>query len=150
MVGLMGSGKSTLALKIAREKGALFQSLDGTIKSFDEPVGNLEGYERLMSRALDLMFSRALQALKSNQSVVFDVGRLPWIIELAKAGNAKIEVYHFEISREERWRRVQRRNEEKVENVYHWTMSKEEFDAQGPHAQLPSPMPGLKIIKITE
>ncbi len=150
MVGLMGSGKSTLALKIAREKGAMFQSLDGTIKSFNEPVGNLEGYERLMSRALDLMFSKALQALKSNQSVVFDVGRLPWIIELAKVGNAKIEVYHFEISREERWRRVQKRNEEKVENVYHWTMSKEEFDAQGPHAQLPSPMPGLKIIKINE
>ena len=150
MVGLMGSGKSTLALKIAKEKGALFQSLDGTIKSFNEPVGNLEGYERLMSRALDLMFSRALQALKSDQSVVFDVGRLSWIIELAKAGNAKIEVYHFEISQEERWRRVQKRNKEKVENIYHWTMSKEEFDAQGPHAPLPSAMPGLKIIKISE
>lgn len=150
MVGLMGSGKTTLALKIAKEKGALFQSLDGTIKSFNEPVGNLEGYERLMSRALDLMFSRALQALKSGQSVVFDVGRLPWIVELAKARDAKIEVYHFEISPEERWRRVQKRNEEKLEDIYHWTMSKDEFDAQGPHAPLPASMPGLKIIRITE
>jgi predicted kinase len=150
MVGLMGSGKTTLALKIAKEKGALFQSLDGTIKSFNEPVVNLEGYERLMSRALGLMFDRALQALKSGQSVVFDVGRLTWIIELAAAGDAKIEVYHFEIPTEERWRRVQKRNEEKAENVYHWTMSKEEFDAQGPHGPLPNPVPGLKIIKITE
>ena len=87
MVGLMGSGKTTLALKIAKDQSALFQSLDGTIKSFNEPVGNLEGYERLMGKALDLMFSTALQA---------------------------------------------------------------QFDAQGPHCQLPAPIPGLKINRVTE
>ena len=150
MVGLMGSGKTTLALKIAKERRALFQSLDGTIKRFNEPVGNLAGYERLMGRALDLMFSRALEALNSGRSVVFDVGRVTWIIELAEAANAKIELYHFDISPEERWRRVQKRNSEKEAGVYHWTMSKEEFDAQGPHGQLPAPTPELKIIKITE
>jgi len=42
MVGPMGSGKTTLALKIARERGALFQSLDGTIKNFNEPIGDLK------------------------------------------------------------------------------------------------------------
>lgn len=150
MVGLMGSGKTTLALKIAKEKGALFQSLDGTIKSFNEPVGNLAGYERLMSKALDLMFSRALEALRNGQSVAFDVGRVAWIVELAEAANAKIEIYHFQISSEERWRRVQKRNHEKQVGVYHWTMSKEEFDAQGPHSELPAEVPGLKIIKVTE
>lgn len=150
MVGLMGSGKTTLALKIAKEQGALFQSLDGTIKSFNEPVGNLAGYERLMGRALDLMFSKALEALNSGQSVVFDVGRVAWLIDLAEAADAKIELYHFNISSEERWRRVQKRNNEKEAGVYHWTMSKEEFDAQGPHGQVPEPAPGLKIIKVDE
>lgn len=150
MVGLMGSGKTTLAMKIAKEQSALFQSLDGTIKSFNEPVGNLEGYERLMGRALDLMFSKALQALQSGQSVAFDVGRVTWIIELAEAANAKIELYHFDVSPEERWRRVQKRNNEKVHGVYHWTMSKAEFDDQGPHGQLPATMSGLKVIKVTE
>lgn len=75
---------------------------------------------------------------------------MAWIIDLATATDAKIEIYHFQISAEERWRRVQKRNEEKIENVYHWTMSKEEFDAQDPHGELPAPAPGLKIIKITE
>ena len=118
MVGPMGSGKTTLALKIAKEKGAYFQSLDGTIKSFNEPIGDLQGYERLMPKAIDLMFSRALEALKNGQSVVFDIARWPWLMELADATDAKIEIYHFEISTEERWRRVQKRNEEKPENVY--------------------------------
>lgn len=150
MVGPMGSGKTTLALKIAHETGALFQSLDGTIKAFNEPIGDLQGYENLMPKALNLMFSNALQALKRGQSVVFDVGRWPWLMELAEAGDAKIEIYSFDISSEERWRRVQKRNEEKPTNVYHWTMSKEEFDRQGPRRNLPTLIPGLKIITITE
>jgi predicted kinase len=150
MVGPMGSGKTTLALKMAKERGAFFQSLDGTIKDFNEPIGSLEGYERLMPKALNLMFSKALEALKSGQSVVFDVARWPWLRELADAADAKIEIYYFEISPEERWRRVQKRNQEMPDGIYHWTMSKEEFDAQDPTRRLPDPMPGLNFVKITE
>lgn len=150
MVGPMGSGKTTLALKIAKENNALFQSLDGTIKGFNQPIGDLKGYESLMAKALEIMYAKALKALKGGRSVVFDVGRWPWLMELATAADAKIEVYHFEISKEERWRRVQQRNNEKPENVYHFTMSKEEFDNQDAHRNLPAPMPGLKVIKITD
>ncbi|WP_413291280.1 AAA family ATPase [Bdellovibrio sp. HCB337] len=150
MVGPMGSGKTTLALKIAKEQNALFQSLDGTIKSLNQPIGDLNGYEKLMPMALDIMYAKALEALKSGRSVVFDVGRWPWLMELADAADAKVEIYYFEILAEERWRRVQQRNNEKPENVYHFTMSKEEFDAQNPHRQQPPPMPGLKVIKITD
>lgn len=150
MIGPMGSGKTTLALKIAKETGALFQTLDGTIKGFNEPIGDLKGYERLMPKALDLMYANALAALKSGRHVVFDVARWPWLMDLASEADAKIEIYYFEISQEERWRRVQKRNQEKPEGVYHWTMSKEEFDAQDPTRKLPEPMPGLKLIKVTE
>jgi predicted kinase len=150
MIGPMGSGKTTLALKIAKDTGALFQTLDGTIKDFNEPVGDLKGYERLMPKALDRMYSNALVALKSGRSVVFDVARWPWLMELADEADVKIEIYYFEISAEERWRRVQKRNQEKPEGVYHWTMSKEEFDAQDPIRKLPAAMPGLTLIKVTE
>jgi predicted kinase len=146
----MGSGKTTMALKIEKEQGAFFQSLDGTIKAFNEPIEDLQGYESLMPKALELMFARALEALKSGQSVVFDVGRWPWLKELADAADAKIEIYYFDISAEERWRRVQKRNREKPERIYHWTMTKEELEAQDPQRHLPPPMPGLKFIKITE
>ena len=148
MIGPMGSGKTTLALKIANETGALFQSLDGTIKSFNEPIGDLQGYERLMPKALDRMYANALAALKSGRHVVFDVARWPWLMELANEVDAKIEIYYFDISKEERWRRVQKRNNEKPANVYHFTMSKEEFDAQDPRRNLPAAMPGLTLIRV--
>ena len=149
MIGPMGSGKTTLALKIAKETGALFQSLDGTIKSFNEPIGDLAGYERLMPKALDLMYTNSLNALKNERDVVFDVARWPWLMDLANEVDANIQIYHFNISTEERWRRVQKRNHEKIENVYHFTMSKEEFDRQDPRRNLPSPMPGLTLIEVT-
>ena len=149
MVGPMGSGKTTMALKIAREKNALFGSIDGTIKSFNQPINDLKDYESYMEQALAMMYANALRALKNGQSVVFDVGRWPWLLDLATEVDAKIEIYYFEISAEERWRRVQKRNQEKPENIYHWTMSKEEFDAQNRHCQLPPPMPGLTVIEIT-
>jgi predicted kinase len=146
----MGSGKTTLALKIAKEQNALFQSLDGTIKELNEPIEDLAGYERLMPKALSLMYSRAIEALRQGQSVSFDVARWPWLKELADEVDADIEIYYFDVSSEERWRRVQKRNFEKPENVYHWTMSKEEFDAQDPKRNLPAPMPGLKLIRVGE
>lgn len=150
MIGPMGSGKTTLALQIANQKNALFQSLDGTIRNFKEPVVDLNGYEKLMPKALDLMYSRAFESLSKGQSVVFDVARWPWIYELAKETDAQLEIYYFEISTEERWRRVQKRNAEKQDNVYFWTMSKEEFDAQDPERKLPPIMPGMKLIKVSE
>lgn len=150
MVGPMGSGKTTLALKIAKEKAALFQSLDETIKSFNEPIGDLNGYEKLMPKALDLMYARALDALKRGQSVTFDVVRWPWLKDLANAGGAKIEIYYFNVSAEERWRRVEKRNREKPDQVYHWTMTREEFDAQEFHRKVPPPEPGLTIVEVTE
>lgn len=150
MVGPMGAGKTTLALRIAKETGALFQSLDGTIKGFNVPIPDLAGYEALMDSALDLMYARAIEALRNGRPVVFDVGRWTWLKKMAEEADAKIEFYYFEISTEERWRRVQKRNLEKPEGVYHWTMTKEEFDAQDPTQNLPPPMPGLKLIKVTE
>ena len=150
MTGPMGSGKTTLALKIAKERGALFQSLDGTIKNFNEPIGDLAGYEKLMPKALDLMYARALEALKRGQSVTFDIVIWPLFKDLANEVDAKMEIYYFNISAEERWRRVQKRNQEKPEQVYHWTMTKEEFDAQEFHRKVPPPEPGLTIIDITE
>lgn len=151
MVGAMGSGKTTLARKIEKEKNAKFFSLDGTIKSFNQPIKNIVDYENFMQRAHDIMFPYALAALKSGQSVVFDVGG-PWekMREIAKAAHAEIIIHHFEIPTEVRWQRVQQRNTEKPEGIYHFTMYRDEFDSQNPLRKAPEPEPGVTIIKITE
>ena len=151
MIGAMGSGKTTMALKIAKEYDAAFFSLDGTIKSFNQPIRNLNDYESHIEKAREIMTSRATDFLNKGKSVVFDIGGpWSWLKSMADATFSKVEIYHFEISDEERWRRVQKRNQERRENSYHFTMSKDEFDNQSHSRQPPTLIPGLKIIKITE
>lgn len=147
----MGSGKTTMARKIEKEKGAEFFSLDGIIKSFNEPIKDIKDYESHMAKAHDIMCFGAAEALKAGKSVVFDIGG-PWprIRDVADSLDVKIEIYHFDISAETRWQRVQKRNEEKPEGVYHFTMYKHEFDSQDPKRNVPAEEIGIKVIKITE
>lgn len=141
MIGPMGSGKSTMAMKIAQETGALYLSLDGTIKSFNVPIKDLQDYESHMERAHTIMYQQALEALRGGRSVAFDVARWQVLDRLSEETETEIIVYYFEISAEELWRRVQKRNLEKPHQIYHFTMSKEEFDAQDPRRNLPHPRP---------
>lgn len=153
MTGGMGSGKTTFALRLAKEKGALFLSLDKTIKDFNQPIHSLEDYESYMKRALEKMSAKALRALQADQSVIFDFGggmpHRAWLLQMARAAGAQIEIYHLEVPREERKRRVQQRNLEKVEGVFHFHMSDEEFERQ--NKQEPSPPPveeGVQVIRV--
>jgi len=154
MVGPMGSGKSTYALKLAKEQNAKFFSLDKTIKDFNEPIDGLKGYELHMKKALVILSEKAIKCLKAGQSVVFDfgggIGHWDWLKHMADEADTKIEIYHFEILANVRWARVQKRNLEKPEGIYHFNMSKEEFDRQSAYRVLPALMPGLKIFKITK
>ncbi len=151
MIGAIGSGKTTLARKISVEQNAEFFSLDGTIKSFNVPIKTIYDYELHMEKAREIMTSKAIEWLNKGRSVVFDIGGpWPWLKGMADFTDTKIEIYLFEISSEERWRRVQKRNLEKPEGIYHFTMTKEEFDSQNPMRGAPPLVPGLKVIKITK
>lgn len=147
----MGSGKTTMARKIEKEQSAVFFSLDGTIKSFNQPIKDINDYESHMDRAHDIMINGATEAIKNGKDVVFDIGG-PWprVKDLATALDVKIVIYHFDIPAEERWRRVQQRNQDKPEGIYHFTMYKHEFDSQNPIRPAPPEEPGLKVIKITK
>ena len=153
LCGGNGSGKTTYALKISKEKGAMFFSLDKTIKDFNQVIQSYEDYMSHFQRALDLMSAQAILFLKDGGSVVFDFGgglaTRPWLKQIAKASGAEIEIFHLEVPREERLSRIQRRNIEKDKNVYFFHMSDEEFylhnksDPQSPPAE-----EGIKVIKV--
>lgn len=70
------------------------------------------------------MIAGATEAIMNGKDVVFDIGG-PWprVKELADASNVKVEIYHF-------------------------TMTKDEFDSQNPERDTPTLGPGLKIIRI--
>ena len=120
-------------------------------KIFIEPIKDIKDYESHMAKAHDIMCFGATEALKSGKNVVLDIGG-PWprVRDLSTALDVKIEIYHFEISVEVRWLRVQKRNLERPEGVYHFTMYKHEFDSQDVKRNVPALEPGLQIIKITD
>lgn len=153
MTGGNGSGKTTYALKISKEKGAKFFSLDKTIKDFNQPIQSYEDYMFYFQQALDLMSSQAIQFLKEGDSVVFDFGggmaTREWLRQIVKSSGAEVEIYHLEVPLEERRRRIQKRNLEKQKDVYFFHMDDEHFDKQnkedspGPPAE-----PGIKVIRM--
>lgn len=155
MTGGNGSGKTTYALKIAKEKGAVFLSLDKTIKNFNQPIQSYEDYMSHFHRALYLFSSKAIPVLSSGGSVVFDFGggmsTRPWLKQIAELSGAEINIFHLEVPREERKRRIQQRNEEKNQDVYFFHMSDEEFDRHNQQDLPPSPPPaeaGIKVIRV--
>jgi predicted kinase len=153
MVGPMGSGKTTLALKLSKDRGAQFYSLDKTIREFGLPVRNVQDYETHMAKALEIIASHSIQALKGGTPVVLDfgggMGHWNWLKDIADSTGANIEIYHFEVPLEMRLERVRKRNEEKPADVYQFTMTDKEVVASKPTRETPLPSERVKIIKIT-
>lgn|GEM_PF-3426591 len=153
MTGGNGSGKTTYALKISKEKGAKFFSLDKTIKDFNQPIRSYEDYMLYFQQALDLMSSQAIQFLKEGDSVVFDFGggisSREWLRQLAKASGAEVEIYHLEVPLEERRRRIHKRNLEMQKDVYFFHMDDNEFarhNKEDPSA--PPAESGINVIRV--
>lgn len=149
-----GSGKTTYALKLSKEKDAVFFSLDKTIKDFNQVIHSYEDYMKYFEHALELMSSQALVVLENGNSVVFDFGgglsSRPWLKKLAKSSGAEIEIFHLEVPREERRRRIQQRNKIKDKSIYFFHMTDIEFDAQNEIEPVAPPAePGIKVIKVT-
>jgi predicted kinase len=153
MTGGNGAGKTTHALGLAKEQGAKFFSLDRTIKDFNQPIQSYEDYMSYHQRAIDRISSEAVEILQSGRSVVLDFGgglaTRPWLKQIANQASAKVEVRHLEVSLEERRRRVQKRNQEKNSDVYHFHMSDAEFDRQNKEESSPPPEEdGIQVVRI--
>lgn len=152
MTGAMGSGKTTMALKISKETGAQFYSLDSIIKGFNEPIKSLKDYEFHMTKALAIISASAIQNLKDGQSVVFDfgggMGHWEWLKNIADSTGADMEIYHFDNPLEVRMSRVKKRNVEKPKGLYHFTMSDEEIIASKDAKELPLASERVKIFTI--
>ncbi len=153
LTGGNGSGKTTFALKISKENGAAFFSLDKIIKDFNQSIQSYEDYMSHFQRALDLIFTRAISVLKGGGSVVLDFGggisTRPWLKQIAKVSGAEIEIFHLEVPLEERRRRIQQRNKNKDTDVYSFHMSDEEFDLHNKSdPQAPPAEDGVKVSRV--
>jgi len=120
IVGLTGSGKTTLASKLAKERKLLQFSIDEWMKTLfwmDAPAQpDLSWALQRCSRVEDMILNLVKQELTRGHGAILDLGfskkseRDTWK-QRAHELNASVEVIYLDVPAEERWRRVQKRNE---------------------------------------
>ena len=147
IIGKTGAGKTTYGQKLSKKiKGQLF-SIDNwmtglywqdmpenvDIKWFQE---NQLWYHQRIQRCEDLMTAVIKNLASVGVPCLLDLGftnskhRLKYI-EMANNLKCKIEIHHLEAGDNERWQRVQRRNQEKG-STYTMHVSKEMIAAMDP------------------
>jgi predicted kinase len=110
LVGMPGAGKTTVARQIVQETGALHLDLDVWLMALGlPPAGPRDRFE-------GLMFELTLDLLQRGVSVVVESGG--WMRphreakrRAAQALGVPVELHVLDVPMEERWRRIERRNE---------------------------------------
>lgn len=143
VVGLTGAGKTTYCQNLSLEKKALIYSIDKWMKALywqDMPLDpdmqwfaeNSEWYTSRINRCEELMKKEMVNLKGLGISLILDLGftarahRLEYL-KLAVSLGFKAELHFLDISSDERWKRVLKRNSEKGE-TFSMTVTREMFD----------------------
>ncbi|MEM9623256.1 MAG: ATP-binding protein [Pseudomonadota bacterium] len=118
--GPVGAGKSTYAIRLARELGAVRMNLDEwmvTLFSRDRPATNFTTwYNERKQRCIEQIWLTTRAVLDAKTEVVLELGLVTSALreafyQRADQHGCLLTVTVLEAPREERWRRVQQRNE---------------------------------------
>ena len=123
VIGPVGAGKSTFARQLSREHRAVRLTLDAWMARLfgrDErpAVGRLEWYVERRDRCLEQIWELTKELVDVGTNVVLEIGliqrseRERFYAQVDEMGYG-LTVYVLDAPREQRWERVQRRNEEK-------------------------------------
>jgi predicted kinase len=136
VAGSTGAGKTTLAMRLAEDEGALRLSIDEWMTALfgpDQPAQiEFAWMMERVNRCESVMWAVALDAASRGVSSVIDCGltradhRRKWA-DLAREAGLPVVLHHLDVPAEERWRRVQHRNEEQGA-TYRLEVTREMFD----------------------
>jgi predicted kinase len=145
LCGLPGSGKTTLAKEIERERGALRLSPDAWIAALYGPEIQERDPQTFHGPARDrteaLQRQLAGQLLTRGIDVILENGfwgrsergdYRAW----AHAMGVEVELRYLEVSREELWRRLERRNAERGAGIFH--VERHQLDSWFDHFEAPT------------
>jgi predicted kinase len=113
--GMAGAGKTTLAKQLERSRRAFRFSPDEWIKAVIQDESNKIELGRLRDPVESLQWRMAQKLLSLEVSVILENGfwgkeeRAKFRLE-AKALGARVELYYLDLSQEEIWRRIEKRN----------------------------------------
>lgn len=136
VAGGVGAGKSTYSRKLQSSLPAIRFSIDEwMVPLFSEDQPSVPDYQWAITRVDRceyIMKNMAIQNLKNNCDVIFDLGfiekeRRMLFYEWIKKTGYLLELHFIDISSEERWDRVQKRNQDKGE-TFSLTVTKEMFN----------------------
>lgn len=115
--GLPGAGKTTLAKRLEQEKQALRLCPDEWISPILKDASDQGELDRLRSPVENLQWEVAKRVLSLGVNVILENGfwgrdeRASYRLQ-AEALGAKVELRFLEVSRDELWRRLSKRNAE--------------------------------------
>lgn len=122
ITGGTGAGKTSYARQLAADLGAVRFSIDDWMTSLfwmdsPDPI-SFEWSMSRINRAEAQIWETAKQILAANVSVIFDLGftkraHRQKFRDLAKTVNLPPLLHWVDVDKDERWRRVQSRNQEK-------------------------------------
>jgi predicted kinase len=116
LVGPVGAGKTVAARALERREAALRLSIDEWMIRLYGHHMSRELFEARRAACMELLVDLSERAAARGLNVVLDCGfwkrsQRHWVRErLTRAGFA-VEVWHFEVDADERWKRVAARNE---------------------------------------
>jgi predicted kinase len=124
IVGPVGAGKSTFAIQLCRDHRAVRLTLDewmAVLFSPDRPdVGVMEWYVERTRRCIDQIWRVTTNIIEAGTDVVLEIGLIlrrdrERLYQRLDATSYELTIHVLDAPRDERWERVQRRNQERGE-----------------------------------
>ena len=152
IAGQIGSGKTTYGRKLAKEKKAIFFSIDQWIAELGVTIGSYEVYSQYYPGCRSRIREIAIQALDLGVSVVFDFGvnqarGRKGLKEFADTIDAALEIHHLNVPLDICKERVRERNKNKPQGIYSFHFSEDDFDFVAKNYDFPTSDEKIVIVE---
>lgn len=136
IVGNTGSGKTTYSNKLKLELNALIFSIDKWNKTLflkdKTETDGLDWFLERIERAESLILEYVKQLENINVDSILDLGlskqtHREKFKKFAKTNNFELKLHFLDVSKEERFKRIQKRNQEKGD-TFEFEVTRENFD----------------------
>ena len=158
IVGNTGSGKTTYSMELKSKSKAIIFSIDNWNKTLfledKKPNDGLEWFLERIDRAETMMMDLIHQLEQVRVDAILDLGlskleHREKFRRFAQQNNYEIKIHFLDISKETRYKRVMKRNEEKGD-TFAFEVSKENFNFMETWFEKPTKKELINAIVITE
>ncbi|MFD2915999.1 AAA family ATPase [Psychroserpens luteus] len=158
IVGNTGSGKTTYSKQLKGKTNGIIFSIDtwnNTLFLPDKkPIDSLDWFLERIDRAENIIMDLVKQLENSKTDAILDLGLSKFehrekFRRFAKLNNFELQLHFLDISKETRFKRIMKRNEDKGD-TFEFEVSKDNFDFMETWFEKPTESEMIKGVLITE